>query len=106
MQRFPEDSPERKQVKRCFREKCWTIRVFYRILMRRWNGSCEESMVNTYLGGARDDVGGDRRAPYGGRWDWTMDSGLEDSDAESEETSGDSDGDSEDYETGSEDESE
>jgi hypothetical protein len=102
MQRFPENSPERKQVKRCFREKCWTINIFYRILMRRWDHDCEEDMVKTYLRGVRGVDEDDCRAPYGGRWDWVMDSDLEDSDAESEvgeETSGDS-------ETGSEDDSE
>ena len=99
MQRFPEDSPERKQVKRCFREKCWTLNIFYRILMRRWDDDCEVDMVvGTWLSGVRGPDEYDCIAPYGGRSDWVMDSDLEDSDAESEddeETSGGSDTDSE-----------
>jgi hypothetical protein len=109
MQRFSEDSPKRKLVKRCFRQKYWALNSFYRVLMRRWDDDTEGHMVDSYLSGVRGLGDEEDRAPYGGRWDWTMDSDLEDSDAESEddkETSGDSDGELEDFsEEGSEDES-
>jgi len=95
IQRFPDDSPERKLVKQCFREKSYIFRVFCRILMRQWDDDCELGIVSSYLDnihGLGDEMD---RQPYGGRWDWTMDSDLEDSDADSEgheETSEDSDG--------------
>lgn len=93
MQRFPENLPERKLVKQCFRDKCFTLNGFYRILMRRWDDDCEGAIVNSYLRSVRG-VDNDSLAPYGGRWDWVMDSDLDDSDVESEDdeaTSGDLD---------------
>ena len=101
IQHFPEDSPERKLVKQCFREKSFILNRFYSVFMTQ-EYEDEVSLVNSYLAGLRGETDEWWRQPYGGRLDWKMDSDLEDSDAETEsddDTSGDS------Y-TGSEDDSE
>jgi len=104
-QYFPRDSPERKLVKKCFREKCYLINYFGRTFMsHHGDEEITESLVRGYLRNVRGEGDEMFRHPYD-RLDWEMDSGLEDSDAESEadRTSGESDVESED---GSEDESE
>lgn len=108
-QYFPRDSPERKLVKKCFREKCYLINYFGRTVM--WDHEDEgitENRVRAYLGNIRGESNEMFRHPYD-RLDWELDSDLEDSDAESEadRTSGESDVESEsDSEDGSEDGSE
>jgi len=94
MQHYPQDSPERKLVKQCFREKSYILTYFGTTFM--WDMENEESAekrVRGYLNVIRGQTDEMFRHPYD-RLDWKIDSDLEDSDAESgdEETSRNSDG--------------
>ena len=107
-QYFPRDSPERKLVKKCFREKSYLVNYFGRTFMDHEDEESTERRVRGYLSGIRGESDEMFTHPCD-RLDWEQDSGLEDSDAESEShrTSGESDVETEsDSEDGSEDGSE
>lgn len=96
IQHYPQDSPERKLVKRCFREKSYLLNYFCDMFM--WDDGNEEHTerrARGYLSAIRGEGDEMFRHPYD-RLDWKMDSDLEESDAEGEnnETNGGSDGES------------
>jgi hypothetical protein len=83
-QYFPRDSPERKLVKKCFREKSYLVNYFGRTFMSEHEDEkITELRVRGYLSGIRGESDEMFTHPYD-RFDWEMDSGLEDLDAESE----------------------
>jgi hypothetical protein len=83
-QYFPRDSPERKLVKKCFREKSYLVNYFGRTFMSEHEDvKITELRVRGYLSGIRGESDEMFTHPYD-RFDWEMDSGLEDLDAESE----------------------
>jgi hypothetical protein len=108
-QYFPRDSPERKLVRKCFREKCYLLNCFNDRFMCQAYSRHKTMRVDGFLDGVRGLCHEMDSHPYR-RFDWKADSDLEDSDAESDdqEESGDSDGgpeneDSEDGESDDED---
>lgn len=84
---FPENTLQRKLVKKCFREKCFALSrfegTFMKLVWAESLKSLEGIVVNNYLHHIRGEGDECDRAPYGGRLDWERDSDLTDSDAES-----------------------
>ena len=80
---FPENSPERKHIKQCFREKSYILNYFQSLFMTRvWPVSMEGSLVEQYLNKMRGGGSDWERLPYSGTFDWKRDSDLSDSDLE------------------------
>jgi hypothetical protein len=84
---FPENSPERKHIKQCFREKSYILNYFQSLFMTRvWPESMQGSLVEQYLKKMRGEGALWGRLPYSGTFDWGRDSDLSDSDLEDEES--------------------
>jgi hypothetical protein len=87
---FPENSPERKHIKQCFREKSYILNYFQSLFTTRvWPESMEGSLVKQYLKKMRGEGALWGRLPYSGTFDWERDSDLSDSDLEDEESESD-----------------